>query len=158
MSTQNTPKVRTALVTAAVLLGAALLAVMVVRLTPAAGDTGAEPTSPARVEAIEGSELSRITVTQKAAQRLDIQARAAATEAVSGKQRLVVPYSSILYDAKGGTWVYTSPEPLVFVRAPITVDFIRGDRVVLKNGPAPGTAVVIVGATELFGTEFGVGH
>jgi len=67
----------------------------------------------------------------------------------------VVPTSSVLYDAKGKTWVYTNPEPQVFVRHAITVDHIDGDRVVLSDGPAPGTTVVTVGAAELLGTEYG---
>jgi len=76
--------------------------------------------------------------------------------AVSGAaMRSVVPTSSMLYDAKGKTWVYTSPEPMVFVRHAITVDHIDGDRVVLSDGPAPGTVVVTVGAAELLGTEYG---
>ena len=76
--------------------------------------------------------------------------------ALSGAaMRKVVPTSSVLYDAKGKTWVYTSPEPRVFVRHAITVDHIDGDRVVLSDGPAPGTAVVTVGAAELLGTEYG---
>ena len=69
--------------------------------------------------------------------------------------RRIVATSSVLYDAKGKTWVYTSPEPMVFVRHAITVDHIDGDRVVLSDGPAPGTAVVTVGAAELLGTEYG---
>jgi hypothetical protein len=69
--------------------------------------------------------------------------------------RSVVPTSSVLYDAKGKTWVYTSPEPMVFVRHAITVDHIDGDRVVLSDGPASGTTVVTVGAAELLGTEYG---
>jgi|SRR5947199_4224568 len=69
--------------------------------------------------------------------------------------RRVVPTSSVLYDAKGKTWVYINPAPLVFVRHAITVDHIDGDRVVLSDGPAPGTAVVTVGAAELLGTEYG---
>src|SRR5438552_383935 len=76
--------------------------------------------------------------------------------AVSGAaMRRIVATSSVLYDAKGKTWVYTSPEPMVFVRHAITVDHIDGDRVVLSDGPAPGTAVVTVGAAELLGTEYG---
>jgi len=76
--------------------------------------------------------------------------------AVSGAaMRSVVPTSSMLYDAKGKTWVYTSPEPMVFVRHAITVDHIDGDRVVLSDGPASGTTVVTVGAAELLGTEYG---
>ncbi len=76
--------------------------------------------------------------------------------ALSGAaMRRVVPSSSVLYDAKGKTWVYTSPEPTVFVRHAITVDHIDGDRVVLSDGPASGTTVVTVGAAELLGTEYG---
>ena len=76
--------------------------------------------------------------------------------AVSGAaMRRIVATSSVLYDAKGKTWVYTSPEPMVFVRHAITVDHIDGDRVVLSDGPAPGTTVVTVGAAELLGTEYG---
>lgn len=69
--------------------------------------------------------------------------------------RKVVPYGAVLYDAKGKAWVYTNPEPLVFVRQPISVEYFDGDRVVLSDGPAPGTTVVTVGASELLGTEQG---
>ena len=74
------------------------------------------------------------------------------------QQRLVIPYAALLYDANGATWTYTSPEARVFERAPVTVDFIKGDRVVLTEGPSAGTKVVTVGAQELLGAEFGVGH
>jgi len=69
--------------------------------------------------------------------------------------RKVVPHGAVIYDAHGKTWVYANPEPLVFVRQPISIDYIEGDRAVLSDGPAPGTAVVMVGASELFGTEHG---
>ena len=72
--------------------------------------------------------------------------------------RKVVPYSAVIYDEHGNTWVYTSPKPLEYVRAPVTIDFIEGDVAVLKDGPPNGTAVVSVGAVELYGTEFEVGH
>ena len=69
----------------------------------------------------------------------------------------VVPYAAVLYDAKGDTWVYTNPNPLTFVRHAIHIDYIEGDLAVLSDGPASGTAVVMVGAAELFGTETGIG-
>jgi hypothetical protein len=75
-----------------------------------------------------------------------------------GAQRKVVPYSSVIYDLKGDAWAYTSPAPLTFVRDRIGIDFIEGDKAVLSLGPGSGTEVVTVGAAELFGTEFGVGH
>jgi biotin carboxyl carrier protein len=74
----------------------------------------------------------------------------------SGKLQRVIPYAAVIYDAEGNTWVYTNPEPLVFVRQPIVIDFIEGDRAVLVEGLAVGTSVVIVGASELLGAETGV--
>lgn len=76
----------------------------------------------------------------------------------SGKPQKIVPYSSVIYDLHGDTWTYTSLENLTFVRHAISVDYIEGDVAVLADGPPPGTTIVVVGAAELFGTEFGVGH
>jgi hypothetical protein len=75
----------------------------------------------------------------------------------SGATRKIVPYDAVLYDLHGETWVYTSPEPLVYVRAPITVDYIEGELAVLSEGPPAGTEVVTAGASELFGAETGIG-
>jgi hypothetical protein len=75
----------------------------------------------------------------------------------SGMKRKLVPHAAVLYDPKGNTWVYTNPEPLVFVRHPISVDYIDGDLAVLSDGPPPGAKVVTVGVAELFGTEFEIG-
>jgi len=70
----------------------------------------------------------------------------------------VVPYSAIIYDVHGEIWVYTSPEPLVFVRHGVTIDHIDQEMAVLQDGPDVGTPIVTVGAATLLGTEFGVGH
>lgn len=70
----------------------------------------------------------------------------------------VVPYSAIIYDVHGAIWVYTSPEPLVFVRHGVTIDHIDQEMAVLQDGPDVGTPIVTVGAAALLGTEFGVGH
>lgn len=75
----------------------------------------------------------------------------------SGAAQKIVPYAAVLYDLHGETWVFTSPEPLVYVRAPITVDYIEGDLAVLSEGPPAGTEVVTAGASELFGAEIGIG-
>jgi RND family efflux transporter MFP subunit len=69
----------------------------------------------------------------------------------------VAPYSSLLYDIHGGSWVYENPGPGVFVRSRVEVDYIADNLAVLRRGPAIGTAVVTEGAAELFGTEFGGG-
>ena len=112
---------------------------------------------PAVVEAIDGTELNRVTLTQKAFERLDIQTDEVRDTQVDGASRKVIPYSALLYDVHGGTWAYVNPEPLTFMRAEITVDHIDGDDVFLTAGPDSGTAVVTVGAAELFGTDTGVG-
>jgi hypothetical protein len=109
---------------------------------------------PASVEHLEGSDVARLTVTARAAERLDI--RTAPVEA--RRERTVVPADSVLYDPNGGEWVYTSPEPLVFVRAPVSVDHFAGDVAVLSGGPPAGTQVVTVGVAELYGIEFEIGH
>ena len=124
--------------------------------TSAEATSGAEP---ATVEHVEGSaDVSRLTLTAKAVERLGIQTTPISETTVAGKRRKVVPYGAVLYDAEGKTSVYVSSAPNTYVREPITVDFIEGDSAVLTAGPTAGTAVVSVGAAELYGTETGVGH
>jgi hypothetical protein len=74
-----------------------------------------------------------------------------------GMLRKLIPYAAVIYDAHGDTWVYANPQPLVFVRHRISVNYIEGDLAVLFAGPAAGTQVVTVGAAELYGAETGVG-
>lgn len=112
---------------------------------------------PSEVEEIEGSDFSRIVLTERAIERIGLQT-AQVTEIRNSAPKLVVPYSSIIYGPEGQTWVYTSPEPRTFVRFTVEVDYIKGDQAVLKVGPPIGTAVVSVGVAEVYGTEFKVGH
>lgn len=140
----------------------------------------------ATVEPGQGKELSRVILAAKAIERLGIKTapvreaqvarqpaapapadpaspdnpgspKPASTDA-GGTTRKVVPYSALLYDIHGKTWVYKSPEPLTFLRHQIEVDYIEGDQVFLAGGPETGAEVVTVGAAELYGAEFGVGH
>jgi hypothetical protein len=109
--------------------------------------------APAALEKV-GSDLSKITLTDKAVERLGL-----TTEKVTKGSALEIPYAALMYDGSGKTWVYTSPEPRTYIRAAVTVDKITGDKVQLRSGPPAGTDVVTVGAAELFGTEFGTkGH
>lgn len=73
-----------------------------------------------------------------------------------GTERKIVPFAALLYGVHGETWVYTNPEPLVFVRAPVTVDYIEDDLAFLSEGPPAGTEVVTVGGSLLYGAETGV--
>jgi multidrug efflux pump subunit AcrA (membrane-fusion protein) len=69
-----------------------------------------------------------------------------------------VPESAILYDPDGQTFVFTNPKDSVFVRAEVTVVEIADGQASLSAGPPAGTAVVTVGAAELFGVETGLGQ
>lgn len=73
----------------------------------------------------------------------------------------VVPYSAVLYAPDGGTWVYTVPRHLTFVRQKVvvaTVGAAGGTEAVLSQGPPAGTTVVSTGVVELYGAELGVGE
>jgi hypothetical protein len=123
---------------------------------PVAQGGAKEP--PATVEH-QDNNLSRIRLSGQAAKRLGVETapvRAAATAGGPAGQR-TIPYSAVLYDPRGATWTYTNPEPLVFVRAALNVQSIAGGQAVLTDGPPVGALVVVVGAPELFGIEFGIG-
>jgi hypothetical protein len=128
----------------------------------AQASTAAPPAeSPATVEPIGDSGLSRLVLTEKAVERTAIQI-APVTEEHVGPARTsavlkVVPYAALLYQPDGSTFVYTNPHPRTYVREAVTVDRIVGDRVLLTAGPAVGTTVVTAGGAELWGTEFKIG-
>jgi hypothetical protein len=110
---------------------------------------------PAQLEPVVGTQLKRIKLNSKAAQRLDVQTADVRQES-SGKR--IIPYASVIYDLKGVAWVYTNPEPLTYVRHGVTIELIRGDDAYVTDGPPAGTPIVVVGAAELYGAEKGVGH
>lgn len=109
---------------------------------------------PAVLEPVPGTDLHRVTLSARAAERL----RIVTAPAVATRGRIAVPYAAVLYDVDGDAWVYTSPEPLVYVRHRVRVDYIDGTQAVLSEGPAPGTAVVTAGGAELLGAEYEGGH
>ena len=108
---------------------------------------------PAKVEHLEDGQPARVTLIAAAAKRLDIQTATIREVVVNGARRKVIPYAAVLYDTEGATWTYTNPEPLVFVRNRIEVEYIEGDLAILSAGPPSGTRVVTVGAQELYGSE-----
>jgi hypothetical protein len=124
----------------------------------AADETSVGQSEPAYVEPIEGSSLSRIILSERAAERIGLATAPVADDVSNDAPRKVIPYSAVIYSPNGETWAYTSPEPLVFVREAIGIDRIEGDKAILIEGPAAGTEVVTVGAAELLGAESGLGH
>ena len=141
-------------------IGRALAVLMVAAAIAACGQAPAavQPKVEAvTVEAIPGSDLERLALSDHAAKRLGVQTAAVAAGPTGESGATSVPYSAIVYDAAGATWTYTSPNPLVFVRHEVVVERISADQAVLSAGPAIGTPVVTVGAAELWGIETGVG-
>jgi hypothetical protein len=136
-------------------LVAALIALPLLLVGCGGGSSeAAEDTGPAYVEAIEGSDLSTVTLTKKAAERLAIETAAVRTNGTAK----VIPYSAVLYSPTGETWAYVSPKSLTFVRQAIVVDRIDGDKAYLSQGPTAGAKVATVGVAELHGAELGLGQ
>jgi hypothetical protein len=139
-----------------VLVAALIAAVFLIVACGQASGGSAKKESPATIQKGDDG-INRVTLTEKAAERLAIQTTQVREEQVGGTQRKIIPYAAVIYDLQGKTWAYTSPTRLTFVRQAITVDHIDGDRVVLSDGPAAGTEVVTVGVAELYGTDTGIG-
>ena len=101
-----------------------------------------------------GETLYRVRLTANKADEYNIQTTAVREARVSVGVRKVIPSVAVVNDQHGNTWMFTNPEPLVFVRNRIRVDYIEEDLAVLSDGPPAGTAVVTVGADKLFSGEF----
>ena len=141
-----------------------ILTLMVLAVLPlaACGGTngGAEAEAPYQLEPFKDTEFNLVTLTEKAAERLDIQSEEVREQEVDGSMELVVPYAAVLYGLNGETWAYMrnpGPDSLRFVRTPITIERIDGGLAILSAGPEVGIHVVTVGAPELFGADTGVG-
>jgi hypothetical protein len=113
--------------------------------------------TPAKVEAAAGTTVKRVTLTADAAKRLNVQTTTIRQTPIAGQPRKVIPYAAVIYDRSGESWTITNPEPLSYIRERIAVHHIAGDMAVLTDGPPFGTAVVTVGAAEVYGTELGIG-
>jgi len=72
-------------------------------------------------------------------------------------ESLVVPRAAVLRDIYGTGWVYVKSGENEFRRERVAVTFTTDELAVLSLGPKVGTDVVVDGAAELFGTEFGAG-
>jgi hypothetical protein len=135
------------------LIGLACVAVLLTGCGGTISDEYVIEHQPYSLEPIEGEEVLRVTLTEAAAEHAGIE-----TASVERRgSRLMVPYDAVYLDAHGEFWVYTNPEPLVFVRAPIEIARETSTQAILSDGPPAGTQVVTVGVPELYGseTEFG---
>lgn len=74
---------------------------------------------------------------------------------VGAAESLTVPWSSIVHDIHGGTWIYIMAGERTYRRERVVVGYVAGPDAVLAKGPTPGSQVVTEGAIELFGAETG---
>lgn len=71
---------------------------------------------------------------------------------------LAVPWSAIVNDLQGGAWVYEGTATSRYVRRRVQVERVVDGFAAVKGDIRAGAGVVVTGAAELFGTEFGVGR
>lgn len=112
-----------------------------------------EREEPYTVEEVPGQDFPRVVLTGSAVERLGIQTEPVASDGSS----LVVPAEAVYLDADGSFWVFTNPEPLVYVREAVELVRETADLAYLSEGPVPGTEIVTVGIPELYGAETGFG-
>jgi hypothetical protein len=119
------------------------------------GSTDEEEAQPAVVEPTGTDGVSRVVLSQSAAERLNVQTAPVTSVRLNRMVRGAIPYTAVIYDTNGDAWTYTSPEPLVYVRQDLEVVRVRGGEAILARGPPTGTSVVTVGQVELWGVEYG---
>ncbi|MET4094193.1 hypothetical protein [Arthrobacter sp. UYCu712] len=138
-------------------LAAAVCAALLFSLPACAQPTAAPAAAgaaPAKVEKNATTGIAKLTLTEPGLVRIDLKTEPAAAGAGTD---ILLPYAALLYDSSGKTWVYTNPAPRVYERQAVTVTKVEAGVVTASAGPAAGTAVVTVGAVELFGAEFNTG-
>lgn len=70
----------------------------------------------------------------------------------------VVDRGAVVYDTSGGAWVYVQVGDGRYDRRRVEVAEVVDGLAVLSRGPEVGAEVVVAGAVDLYGTEFGAGH
>lgn len=119
-------------------------------------DSSHEKIQPATVELSAEGGPARVILTADARKRLAIESRPF-TQMNGGPYR--VPSSALLYDNVGHAWVFTESESLKFQRVRVRVLSTREHEVDVRfeQAEAGSLPIVVHGAAELHGTEFGIG-
>ena len=71
--------------------------------------------------------------------------------------RIVIPWSAIMYDINGGNWAYLRTAPYTYSRRRVEVSSVIDGFAVVTRGIDKDDEIVTTGAAEIFGTEFGGG-
>lgn len=95
-------------------------------------------------------ELDNRTAKYRPGQRLGVSLRSK-----SDGESLTVPWSAVVHDFHGGSWVYVEVGERTYARKRVEVREVSEGDAVLVQGPEVGAKVVSAGAAELFGAETG---
>jgi len=71
---------------------------------------------------------------------------------------LTLPWSAVVFDIYGGSWVYTQQSNHAYERKRVFLDHVSGNQAIISEGPPDGSKIVVNGALELFGVETGFAH
>ncbi len=74
------------------------------------------------------------------------------------KNTLSIPWSSIVYDIHGNTWVYVQESSNLYLRKRVFLDHVIGNQALIHEGLSESAKVVVNGALELFSIETGFSH
>jgi Tfp pilus assembly protein FimT len=110
------------------------------------------PPEVANVSVAAEGEPGVITLAEVAEKRLVLQT----VEVAAGPAGNVVPYSAVVYQPDGSSWVFVQTAPHTYQRSAISITNIGADQVTVSSGPEVGTPVVSQGAAELVGVETGI--
>ncbi len=139
-------------------VGVASALLMAVMLTAGCAALSTSTTShyvPAEVSTpTQSTEPKVVTFTEEAAKRVGLTTVPAGAEGAL----IVVPSAALIYEKSGASLVFVSPKPLSYHRVKVVVVRDNGTNVWLSSGPGVGTAVVTIGANQVWGAEQGVGH
>ncbi len=72
------------------------------------------------------------------------------------KEQRAIPWSAVVQDIHGGSWIYERRSDRKFIRRRVQVKQVVDQWAVLEQGPPVGTTIVVTGVAEVFGTEFWV--
>jgi hypothetical protein len=109
---------------------------------------------PYKLEPIKGTDIQRVKLADEIASNLGLETALVRRDG----NRKVVPHAALIYNPDGEVFVYTRPKPQTYVRVPVEVSSVVGNRAELSDGPSSGTEVVTVGPAELLATEYEIGN
>jgi hypothetical protein len=106
--------------------------------------------TPYKVQPIKGTDRNTVTMDDKTAALVPVET----TEVRKSGSKKVVPHKALIYNPDGDVFVYSKPKAETYIRRPVRVNRVDGDRAWLKAGPEAGTTIVTTGAAELLATEY----